>query len=154
MREIRGSSAEAPWSPFSSSRLPLRVALLVKHHLRHDDVVLRSTAAKRRTLHTCVAYRFHCFHVRVLSFLLRGVGRRLSYTMCLFDFNIDSRSGTSWDTCLRLQTYCAEGTVRIHAKMAPRKGPRQEALKTCPAEATFRGAEGPRKGSTEGNKFP
>ena len=74
--------------------------------------------------------------------------------MCLFGFNIDSRSGTSWDTCLRLQTYCADGTVRIHAKMAPRKGPRKEALKTCPAEATFRDAEGPWKGSAEGNKFP
>ena len=60
MREIRGSSAEG-WGPFWSRRLPLRVALLVKHHLRHDDVVLRSAAAKRRTLHTVSSTDFIVF---------------------------------------------------------------------------------------------
>ena len=40
--------------------------------------------------------------------------------------------------------------MRIHAKKAPQKSPRKEPLRACPAEATFRGAEGPRKGSAEG----
>ena len=61
------------------------------------------------------------FSCAVLSLLLCAMGRRLPYTMCLFGFNIDCRSGTSWDTCLRRQTFCAEG---------------------------------PRKGSAEGNRFP